>query len=247
MSEKIITTFVRADRLRLASLFMSTDQTRYYLSGVFIHAADEGVCLVATNGHTLGAFHDQAGFTSASCIVRLPKSLLTAIKETKEREFLWFGIIGDHQGVGRHEARLFDTQKGFCDNLDTAQEAMLNPLLDGVVWSGAVELVDGQFPEYSAVIPERRAKSATSFAFSAKTADPFLKVALDEKSKGLRYFPAGDRDPVLVDCGRDDFVGVLMPFSADVALVDAGNFIRPPEWAMGRRNDLVANLSVATV
>jgi hypothetical protein len=40
----------------------------------------------------------------ADCISQLPKEALAAIKKSKNKQNLWFGIIDTHAGVGRREA-----------------------------------------------------------------------------------------------------------------------------------------------
>lgn len=45
-----------------ASGFVSTDETRYYLDGVYVEPVAKGCRLVATDGHRLGAFHAPGGF-----------------------------------------------------------------------------------------------------------------------------------------------------------------------------------------
>jgi hypothetical protein len=234
-TDRAVSTFVRADKLRLASLFQSTEETRYYLNGVFIHAAEEGVCLAATNGSTLGVFQDIAGFTFASVIVALPKEAKAAIKSRKEPEFCWFGVIGGHQGAGRREARVYDTVLGGCTP-DEAQVALLDATDHGVIWSGAVDLIDGIFPEYSAVIPPRRAKQALGAFVGPTVIKPFLEVAA---GNGLQLYPAGPSQPIIVDCGRSDFIGVIMPRDNSPTVVDAADHIEPPAWAMRRDRDLV--------
>lgn len=52
--------------LAAASLFVSKEETRYYLNGVLIEPAPQGgVFLVATDGHRLVCFHDPEGMTDA--------------------------------------------------------------------------------------------------------------------------------------------------------------------------------------
>ena len=105
--------FCRADRLRLATLFQSIEETRYYLNGVYIEAMDDGVRLRAMDGHRLAVFRDEAAFTCAPCIVALQKPR-AAIKSVKAPRVPWFGIIGQHDGIGRHEARVVDGSEGMA-------------------------------------------------------------------------------------------------------------------------------------
>jgi DNA polymerase III subunit beta len=48
---------------------MSTEETRYYLNGVYLHPSDDGVTAVATNGHMLGKAWTDAAATFPGVIV----------------------------------------------------------------------------------------------------------------------------------------------------------------------------------
>jgi len=232
-SNVTVSTFCRADKLRLAALFQSTEETRYYLNGVFIHATDKGICLVATDGHRLAVFRDEAGFTSANCIAQLPKEAFAAIKKSKNKQFLWFGIIGSHAGIGRREARVFDTVLGQCDGAEEAQDAMLDVAHPGVIWAGAVDMIDGTFPDYQKVIPTERAQAGVSAPFNPKLLAAFTEVSRDVQSNHpVMLFPAGESQAIMVDCGRSDFVGVLMAMRSDPTFEKVIDKIHAPAWAL---------------
>src|SRR5450759_523711 len=57
---------------RAANECRSTEETRYYLNGVYIAPhPDKGVILTATDGHRLISLHDEAGKCSAAKIVNI--------------------------------------------------------------------------------------------------------------------------------------------------------------------------------
>jgi DNA polymerase-3 subunit beta len=231
-----IGTFCRADRLRLATLFQATEDTRYYLNGVYIDPMEEGVRLVATDGHRLAVFRDEAAFTCAPCIVSLPKAARTAIKSVKGREFVWFGIIGQHDGTGRHEARIVDGTEGM-DSMKEIQAAMLDMTNPAVIWAGAVELIDGTYPEFEQAIPAYVGDAGAPGTFQSRYLAPFVEVAQDCAGKRgpISLHSDNPSGPALVQCGRKDFVGVLMPMRADFgALERDGALLRPPVWARAR-------------
>lgn len=230
----MISTFCRADRLRLANLFRSTEETRYYLNGIFIDPLpDGGVRLSATDGHRLCMFRDDAGFTSAPCIAMLPKSALDAVKRCKHRDFVWFGVVGEHDGKGRHEARIFNAFEAPVSELADIREAMEDITNPHVVWAGAVEMIDGEFPDIEYVVPARRAETSVGAAFNQKLMAAFGEVAGDLGGASVcRIYPSG-KDPAIIDCGRADFLGVLMPIGHDSKLLsDVGmGVVAPPLWA----------------
>lgn len=209
----MITTLVRADRLRLAHLFASNEQTRYYLNGAFIEAVEGGgVRIVATDGHVLGVFHDPEGYTSHDCIASLPKDALAAIKRARDPEKVWFGIVGLHEGVGRQEARVLDAEN-LNLTLDEVAVALADVKNPYIAWSGIVELIDGTFPEYQRVIPSNLAVVNAPQTFNADLIARFGQVASRgrRESAPITIYNGEEGAPALVDCGRPDFIGVIMP------------------------------------
>jgi DNA polymerase-3 subunit beta len=107
---------------------VSTDETRYSLNGVFIEQGDGGtVRMVATDGHRL-AFEEKAvGSLGLTKGVILPRKGLSELKKLLE--------TGD-EGV---------VSLGFKDNM-------------GLVTKDKIELfmrlIDGDFPDYTKVIPK---------------------------------------------------------------------------------------------
>lgn len=68
---------VKASYFKAASVCMSTEETRYYLNGVYIEpCAAGGVTLTATDGHRLVCIHDKDGTCDKPTIVGLPKGAL---------------------------------------------------------------------------------------------------------------------------------------------------------------------------
>lgn len=228
-----IGTFCRADRLRLATLFQSTEADRLYLNGVSIQPLPNGgVRLVATDGHRMAIFHDAAGYTCAPCIVDLPKPARDAIKAIKQREFVWFGIVGQHAASGRYEARIVDGER--LASMEDIQAAMLDITRRDVIWAGAVDLIDGTFPSIKNAIPDGINNVAPASLFQGRYMAAFVAVAEDAGQKGAWLaIHQNDSEPALVHCARPDFVGVLMPMqsSANGGLELDGTMWRTPAWA----------------
>lgn len=230
----MISTFVRADRIRLASLFRPKAGFRYCLQGVHIASVGNGVRVTATDGRRMAMFHDTAGFTCVQCIVQLPTDALAAIKRCKEKEFCWFGIIGEHDGTGRREARIFNSSNG-AGGLDETREAMEDITHDGVIWAGAVMLIGGTFPDVHKIVPEKRGEATRSAAFQFGLLKEFGEVAEEARGKGaaIHIYPSGGK-AALIDCGRSDFIGMLIPNTPGGAspLIAQGHERHAPAWAM---------------
>ena len=76
---------VNANLFRLAQMTVSTEETRYYLNGIFIQPhAVQGVLLVSTDGHRMTVIHDETGHADQSAIVRLSPEALKLCKLSKD-------------------------------------------------------------------------------------------------------------------------------------------------------------------
>lgn len=69
------------EKLWIAANFMSTEQTRYYLCGVFVEPCETGVTMTATDGHRLVTCHDPQGVCSDPMIISLSKDTMQALKK----------------------------------------------------------------------------------------------------------------------------------------------------------------------
>jgi DNA polymerase-3 subunit beta len=107
---------------------VSTDETRYSLNGVFVEEVERGkVRMVATDGHRLALIEREIGSIGLEKGVILPRKGLAEVKKLLE---------GEGDGL---------VSVGFKENL-------------GLVVKDNVELfmrlIDGDFPDYSKVIPQ---------------------------------------------------------------------------------------------
>ena len=139
---------------------ISTEETRYYLNGVYLHKADDGhLCAVATDGHRL-ALTRQALPSGAS---QMPSVILPrkAVGELRK-------LLDDYDGdvsVGLSETR---AEFGF----------------------GAVrltsKLIDGTFPDYTRVIPAGNDRIMQVDAASFSAAVDRVSTISSEKSRSVK-------------------------------------------------------------
>lgn len=192
-----MTTTVNADLFRIVAPFISTEEARFYLRGVFIqpHQAN-GVYLVATDGHRLMVAHDEEGATDAPVIVRLDKATLAACNTPRN-----------------DVDRTLEVDAGNTARVLSGERKPLVSQYDAVV--------DGTFPDW------RRIASPSFTEIGASTFNPdyladFAKAAKelakrqDTSSKGGLMVAGGSREPCLVRfLGIDYAYGVLMPIRSD--------------------------------
>jgi hypothetical protein len=191
-----MTALVNADLFRIVANFISTEQTRYYLNGVFIHPHQlKGVYLVATDGQRMMIAHDENGsmgsIDNAGIIVRLDKVSLNACKPAKhEPDERLLQIDGD----GRAQVL-----SGTDDRLPVA------------IHHGAI--VDGTFPDWRRVAcPSLEETAPTTFngMFLADFGKAAKELARGD-THGIRVIGETNGPNVIRFLGVEHAYGVLMP------------------------------------
>jgi DNA polymerase III sliding clamp (beta) subunit (PCNA family) len=189
--------FVSAEKMRLVSRFVSGDERRYYLGGVFVEPCRSGgVTITAIDGHRLVSAHDPDGYIDQPRIISLPKDTLAAIKKHNSKS--------RRNEVGNESLTLI--LRNFAPKAALERVS----LSDGIVFEidlVKATVIDGSFPDYRRVVPETASGEAAAF----QTA--YLKDYV-EISKSVIIHCNG-RGAALIDFGRDDFVGVMLPFGME--------------------------------
>ncbi len=148
------------DRTKFA---MSTEETRYYLNGIYLHAAEhDGVKVlraVATDGHRLARFE----MPLPSDAAEMP------------------GIIIPRKAIG-------ELRKLVDEAADTIQitlsESKIRFAFDHVVLTS--KLIDGTFPDYQRVIPEGNDKIVEIDAKALTSAVDRVSTISDGKSRAVK-------------------------------------------------------------
>ena len=224
---------VRVDAKKFAAIynFVSTEETRYYLNGVYIEPlADGGVLMVGTNGHVLGACVDRTGEADGPWICPVQKRMLATARRRPKRSPL--ENPGNIHFVGSAAYLLCNGWEG--DDPTAITDATLE-----VAHAPAI---DGTFPDFRRVVPDpvgdeltiklRKNASETPLAFAANCeyitlfSDAVRKIAGMEPREHppLSFFPSDEIIPILIKSDRaPDFIGVLMPMRG----TDDGTL---PDW-----------------
>lgn len=142
---------------------MSTEETRYYLNGIYFHAAGTAdapvLRAVATDGHRLARIEVAlpAGATGMPGVI-IPRKTVTELKKLIE------------EGTGEIRISLSDTKIRFvCGN------AVL-----------VSKLIDGTFPDYDRVIPQHNDKLMEVDCAKFTQAVDRVSVIASEKSRGIK-------------------------------------------------------------
>lgn len=180
---------VRADLFARAMQAISTEETRYYLTGAFVTKAPEGgAMIVATDGHWLVAIRDPRGIVEGSGIVKLnadmkkalafkrddfsrsihglgAERVLIASAKTDERDACAMVVLGGplHTPKGGEQT---DPRAETLASMDRPGKAVVAAQFYDV-------LIDGTFPDFTRVIP-----SDADFTLRA----PMIDVRLIDKA-----------------------------------------------------------------
>ena len=139
---------------------ISTEETRYYLNGIYLHKAEDGnLCAVATDGHRLALTRQSlpSGASQMPSVI-LPRKAVSELRK----------LLDDHDGdvsIGLSETR---AKFGF----------------------GAVcltsKLIDGTFPDYTRVIPGGNDRIMQVDASSFSAAVDRVSTISSEKSRSVK-------------------------------------------------------------
>jgi DNA polymerase-3 subunit beta len=139
---------------------ISTEETRYYLNGIYFHKAEDGnLCAVATDGHRLALTRQSlpSGASQMPSVI-LPRKAVSELRK----------LLDDHDGdvsIGLSETR---AKFGFGAVLLTSK------------------LIDGTFPDYTRVIPEGNDRIMQVDVSSFSAAVDRVSTISSEKSRSVK-------------------------------------------------------------
>lgn len=194
----------RADYFQAVAQCISSDETRYYLQGVYIepHPSGTGVLMVATNGHIMAVIHDPEGHADKPAI--LTTNFKSADFKSKRNESAprVIHLTGDTGEIKCNGERV------------------------GVM---PIEKIDGTFPAWRRVLPTDNSKEYAwneccySFAYLGRLQAAF-KI-LGAKETKLDILPDKQLGAAIVHHGTDiDALFIIMPVRAPSVTYEK------PEW-----------------
>lgn len=198
---------VNADLFRSVYIAVSTEETRYYLQGVFIEPMPNGgVTMAATDGHRLLVCFDPSGAAARAAIIRLSKDALKACKPVK----------GDTRRLGV----AFDAETATV----WARKHEEAPELPVAISPGAE--IDGTFPQWRRVVPAIDGPGGQPGFFNSRylaemgNAGEGFASAAGRGRPPMTLYQAAEGDPALIRWASvEDAFGVLMPVRAAPATI----------------------------
>lgn len=186
------------DTVRFA---VSSEETRYYLNGIYLHIADGKLVAVATDGHRLArlAMPAPEGAADLPGII-VPKRTVDLLKD----------FAGDKDKIGIEASA---TKIRFVLRGEDGGERL----------SMTSKLIDGSFPDYTRVVPDRHPNSFTIGREAlAKAVDRVVTISAGAKGSAVKFGFAPDalklsvvnpdlgsaEDEVSVEAGEGDAVEI---------------------------------------
>ncbi|MBP8297855.1 MAG: hypothetical protein KAX84_17215 [Burkholderiales bacterium] len=200
MSKETRTVALRIDAgvLGFAAEFISTEETRYYLNGVYVEPAKEGVLAVATDGQRLIVVTDPKGFIARPAILRAERGVWAKCR-TKYAALLTVEALGRQETPQPILAKIIP-EKGPAETV----------IFDEIA---------GTFPEWRRVVPTDFPKTGVIPAFKGRYLAAFDGLArVGGRSGGVRVVSRGLREPAVVLPASGSawpWLGVLMPIHGD--------------------------------
>lgn len=205
------TAIFNASLFRAAAYAQSTEETRFYLHGVFVEPAPRGgVLLTATDGNMLVNVWDANGSCSDPGIVALPPALLKECK-AKRGETRFIRMANGVASV--HNVKSYDTTRPYDEAISEFGQCL------AVAPSSC--MVDGTFPDWRRVIP-RTINKPMHECFDAQLLATFVDVAaalanaagkFEREHKPVISVIGNAGSPALVRfAGVANAFGVVMPF-----------------------------------
>ena len=169
--------------------FKSKDNSRYYLQGVYITPATEGVYLIATCGHKLALWHDKTGTIEGKPqIIRVDKNLISSLKKDK---------LTENIQITENEIALVDIKQE-----EVIKKSSFNEL------SGF--FVDGTFPDWERTFPTGSPSAIPSISVNAKYMTEFALGERTTASVNFTFY--GEKSPLVIRNYKfPQFLGLLMP------------------------------------
>ncbi len=213
---------VNARLFKVASLFQSTEETRYYLNGVYVEPHGNGALLVATDGRRLMCILDRGGSCDRAAIIALPALMRGALVEY---------VIEDDEDEDEPAER----KRKLGDDLVLVAGDDGHAEIEGRLRALEKCEIDGKFPDWRRVLTSIRPLQPSPLppALNAEYIFDFAAAAKllgDDEHARVHCVSHGDEAPALIffpHC-RDAF-GIVMPTRSRSGL--AVEEMRLPAWA----------------
>lgn len=154
---------VLIDAIEAVSFAISSEEIRYYLNGIYIHASEDHLVAVATDGHRLSRWRRPMPDGAAG----MP------------------GVIVPRKAVGEIAKLASEGKKAGADRITVAlSDAKIRVEIGQTVLTS--KLIDGTFPDYSRVIPREWASEAVLDQAEAAAAIDRVATISSDRGRAIK-------------------------------------------------------------
>lgn len=148
-----------SDALSSVAFAISTEETRHYLNGIYLETTDDGVLLVATDGHRLAKrFVSATGLRGENPGIIIPRKTVAVLQKILPKD----GTVQI-----------------------AASDAKIRFVCGGTRLTS--KLIDGTFPDYRRVIPSRGSQTAEIEASVLRASVDRVSTVSTERGKAARF------------------------------------------------------------
>ena len=159
--------------------------TRYYLQGIFVTPRLDGILLVATDGHRMGAIYDAEGTTNGDWICSVPAALASGCRKKAASHIHFVGQAG------------YITSEDFSLGNDPTE------IDETHIAVAPAPPVDGTYPDFRRIFPKEIPEQQMSFN---------RRYLSEFAGDQIELRPQDERSPsVVLVSSMPEFVGLLMP------------------------------------
>lgn len=174
-----------------AGAFVTKERSRFTLNAVRVEPhPDGGAVIVATDGHTMGVFHDRDGkceepvtIAFRSEIARLAKAAKGTVRQIRVNGDLDIVQVASGKSVEQKLVRFFD----------------------------AILTNSSQFPNWKTVMPDEAEAMKHRSDFNGHYLARCALAKKEFRNDGITIFQKDHETQAIVRTQRDDFVGIVMP------------------------------------
>lgn len=178
-----------------AGAFVTKQISRYTLNAVRVEPHPEGgAAIIATDGHTMGIFHDRDGRCDEAVTIAF-RPEIARLAKAKKGTIRLIRVNGD---------------------LDIIQPASKSAPEQALVrFFNAILTTTSQFPNWRQVLPD--AEEAVHVAdFNGNYLSRCALAKAEFRNDGISIFQKDEHSQAIVRTSRDDFVGIVMPMQLNV-------------------------------
>jgi DNA polymerase III subunit beta len=222
---------INLSMLKAANLAASSEETRYYLNGVFVEISRRRVTYTATNGHVLFTVKDdlqeaKPGKVHEYGIGKATRQYQEPGEEADDdNTLLGAWIIPASVIKGIKLPKFKDKALAARARLESegAMKRLTLVLSDGT--SIGFEPIDGCFPDYRRVIPRETKQGELVYAYNPEYLNVFWKIG-EALAIGKPEIAYNEDGPALMLYTSQDAVGVIMPLRGSRKEARAPGWIR---------------------